>query len=321
MSSPTPRAVPSDDRIRRAVLDTAQSWMLQAPAGSGKTELLMQRFLACLATVEQPESVLAITFTRKAAAEMRSRILLALQSAAQSCQTEIAARPAHEQQSLQLARAVLDTSSALGWNILENPARLQVRTLDSFCESVAQRAPFKGLLGGAAQVTEDAQPLYELAAQRVIDQLADPGKRGDAVASLLVHLENDVRGARDLLASMLAQRDQWLHFLGRSDAFDASQQQSLRSKLETALALSVEEDLALVRARVQIALTSAQATELFALMRYSADQLASGTGSVIESDRIDRCQRRGRSDRIPEPECCVVARGKRRESACMARNL
>ncbi len=274
MSSPTPRTILSDTGVRRAVLDTAQSWMLQAPAGSGKTELLMQRYLACLATVEQPESVLAITFTRKAAAEMRSRILLALQRAAQLSQAEILVRPPHEQQSLQLARAVLDTSGALGWNILEYPARLQVRTLDSFCESVAQRAPFKGSLGGAAQVTEDARPLYELAAQRVIDQLADPGTRGDAVATLLCHLDNNVRDARDLLSGMLAQRDQWLHFLGRSDAFDPLQQQSLRSRLEAALTLSVEDDLTLVRACIQAVLSGAQAAELFELMRYSADQLA-----------------------------------------------
>jgi ATP-dependent exoDNAse (exonuclease V) beta subunit len=248
--------------------------MLQAPAGSGKTELLMQRFLACLATVEQPESVLAITFTRKAAAEMRSRILLALQGAAQLDQAEILIRPPHEQESLRLARAVLDTSDALGWNILDQPARLQVRTLDSFCESVAQRAPFKGLLGGAAQVREDAQPLYELAAQRVIDQLADVGARGDAIETVLTRLDNNVGDARNLLAAMLAQRDQWLHFLGRSDAFDPLQQQSLRGKLEAALALSVEEDLALVRACIQTAFNGAQVAELFALMRYSADQLA-----------------------------------------------
>lgn len=269
MNSPTPRVFPSDSAVRREVLDTTQSWMLQAPAGSGKTELLMQRYLACLATVEQPESVLAITFTRKAAAEMRSRILDALQGAQDPGDTRIANSVEHERQSLLLARTVLETSRELGWYILENPARLQVRTLDSFCEAVAQRAPFKGLLGGVAQVTEDAQPLYEQAAQRVIDQLAEPGTRGDAVETLLVHLDNDVGDARDLLATMLAQRDQWMHFLGRSDAFDGAQQESLRSKLEAALALSVEEDLAIVRAHCATVLSSEQATELFRLMRYA----------------------------------------------------
>jgi ATP-dependent exoDNAse (exonuclease V) beta subunit len=256
--------------------------MLQAPAGSGKTELLMQRFLSCLATVEQPESVLAITFTRKAAAEMRNRILLALQAARDLSDQEIALRPAHVRQSLQLARAVLETSAGLGWNILANPARLQVRTLDSFCEAVAQRAPFKGLLGGVAQIAEDAQPLYELAAQRVIDELASPGSRGDAVEQVLRYLDNNVRGARDLLATMLAQRDQWLHFLGRSDAFDASQQQGLRSRLEAALALSIDEELGLIRTQLAESLSSTQQAELFALMRYRAeDNLASG--SVIEA--------------------------------------
>jgi ATP-dependent exoDNAse (exonuclease V) beta subunit len=282
MSSPASGAPLSDAALRRNVLAPAQSWMLQAPAGSGKTELLMQRFLACLAMVEQPESVLAITFTRKAAAEMRNRILLALQGARDLSDQQIAARPPHERQSLQLARAVLTTSAAGGWNILSNPSRLQVRTLDSFCEAVAQRAPFKGLLGGVAQIAEDAQPLYELAAQRVIDELATPGSRGDAVEQLLRYLDNNVRGARDLLATMLAQRDQWLHFLGRSDAFDASQQQGLRSRLEAALALSIEEELGLIRTHVASSLSSAQQAELFALMRYRAqEQLASG--AVIET--------------------------------------
>jgi len=272
MSSPGPRIVPSDAAVRRAVLDTTQSWMLQAPAGSGKTELLMQRYLACLARVEQPESVLAITFTRKAAAEMRNRILGSLQQAEKLSAEDIALRPPHERESLGLARAVLATSEAKSWNLLEHPSRLQIRTLDSFCEAVAQRAPFKGMLGGPADVTEDALPIYQLAAQRVIDQLAEESARGDAVAALLSHLDNNVPGARNLLAAMLAQRDQWLHFLGRSDAFDEVQQQALRAKLEDALTLSVEEDLARVREVVTAALSASRAAELFGLMRYATGQ-------------------------------------------------
>src|SRR5438046_10645387 len=68
----------TDEPARRAASAPQASVLLEAPAGSGKTAVLTERFLRLLCTVADPAEILAITFTRKAAAEMRARVVRAL---------------------------------------------------------------------------------------------------------------------------------------------------------------------------------------------------------------------------------------------------
>jgi ATP-dependent exoDNAse (exonuclease V) beta subunit len=129
-----------DLRSRELSIDPARSILLQAPAGSGKTTVLTQRLLSLLSVVDEPEQILAITFTRKAAAEMRSRVIRAL-SVAASGNGEADAL------SLRLARAVLDRSHALRWGLLEQPGRLRIQTIDSFNFWLASQLPIASRAG------------------------------------------------------------------------------------------------------------------------------------------------------------------------------
>src|SRR5687768_6168998 len=74
----------ADATERERALDPTRSYIVQAPAGSGKTELLVRRYIKLLGTVERPEEILAVTFTRKAASEMKLRVFKGLPQARES---------------------------------------------------------------------------------------------------------------------------------------------------------------------------------------------------------------------------------------------
>ncbi|CAG0927290.1 partial DNA helicase II, partial [Planctomycetaceae bacterium] len=223
----------TDDKARQRALDPSSSFAVQAPAGSGKTELLMQRYLALLALVERPEQLLALTFTKKAAGEMSGRILKALARAREGC---VASAP-HEAKTLALAKAALERDLELGWSLLDNPSRLKVQTIDSFCSSIVRQMP---VLSGLSRyrITDEPEEFYREAASRVAALVEEDGPGGDAVRKALGHLGNSVKGLVERLVVMLGRRDQWLRHVRRGASAE-----DLRPFLEGCLSRVIASEL------------------------------------------------------------------------------
>jgi ATP-dependent exoDNAse (exonuclease V) beta subunit len=199
----------TDQKTRDEALDISCSVLVQAPAGSGKTELLALRFLKLLAVVEEPEQVLGITFAKAATAEIRHRILGKLEMARNFLESGTLPNP-EGAASLQIATAAYTNSNARGWRLLEQPHRLDIQTIDSLGLRIAHQMPLSGRPGGVLQPTEAATPFYRRAARRVLDRLGGDDKDlNAALRGLLLLRDSNLADCETLLAKMLATRDQW----------------------------------------------------------------------------------------------------------------
>ena len=200
-----------DDLARREALDTTQSIILQAPAGSGKTTILVQRFLALLTTVEAPESVLAMTFTRKAAAEMRGRIIEAIEDA----DSTTPPRNAVHARTRELARLAARHAAERDWQLERNPSRLRILTIDGLNRQLAAATPIAaGGIGDFAVIEHPDRLLREVARATLIDAERDPVLQSHS-DTVLRHLGNRWERAEELLVDMLRHRGRWLRHLMR----------------------------------------------------------------------------------------------------------
>jgi ATP-dependent exoDNAse (exonuclease V) beta subunit len=263
------RQRPSDQDVRDAALDPASSFVVQAPAGSGKTGLLIQRYLRLLATVDHPEEIVAITFTRKAAAEMRDRVLDALVDAQTLALAEHGhsggVGDPHREKTIALARAVLERDAQAGWALLAQPGRLRILTIDALCRSIATQMPWLSRLGGDARIVEDVSPLYRRAARDVVSLLHDDTPWSGHVATLVAHLDGDVGRFERMLVEMLSRRDQWLRYLLPGRVASGRR----RAELEAELARAVGDALRALRAAVPPELTD----DLIAACAYAGETL------------------------------------------------
>jgi ATP-dependent exoDNAse (exonuclease V) beta subunit len=272
-----------DADARAQALDVRRSWLVQAPAGSGKTELLIGRFLALLAIVDRPASIVAMTFTRKAAAEMRERVVAALRDA----DTEAVAGPqlpAHAQLTRRLARAALARDRQQRWQLLEQPSRLRIITIDAMATALARQAPVTSGLGALPRFVDDADILYVEAARAALEAAG-----GDDAnwRTFVTWLDNDAGAATRLLAQMLAARDRWPARIFSDDPA------TLRADVERVLDLEIRAALRGVRDRMPAHL----ATALPAHARHALEHFEStGTGPPF----IDALRALARNAALPD---------------------
>jgi ATP-dependent exoDNAse (exonuclease V) beta subunit len=230
---------PADKRARVEAIDPALSVLVDAPAGSGKTDLLTRRFLRLLAEVDDPAQIVAITFTRAAAAEMRHRILSKIEEAAHS-----GASTGDEFSMESLAARAVARSRAMGWDLLNLPSLLRVSTIDSFCREVALRQPLLTTLGGNLDVSEEPDALYRRAARRTLEQIGEdaPPALAQAIEKLLEWRDNNWTELEDHLVTMLKKRDRWMQEFWLSDFAreDEALWERLRQKLERPFTRAIE---------------------------------------------------------------------------------
>jgi ATP-dependent exoDNAse (exonuclease V) beta subunit len=238
-----PAAAAMDDApARAAALDPLASFIVEAPAGSGKTGLLVQRFLKLLGEdgeqsgIAQPEEVLAMTFTRKATAEMHERVLKELQAAADDAPLKDAAN-GFERETRALAGAALARSARLGWDLLAQPRRLNIRSILSVCVELANAMPLVSGSGGRQEPLEFAGPLYRRAARQTLLQLGgEDAALSRALTTVLLHRDGSLADCERLLASMLEAREQWGELIPLDGPLDDAHLDTVvRARLERSL--------------------------------------------------------------------------------------
>ena len=137
--------------------------------------------------------------------------------------------PMHERRSWELAHDALARNDELGWHLLEHPARLAIRTIDSFCAGLVRSMPWLSELGGMPEITDDARAHYEAAARATLIWPTISRKSASRWNTWMW-----TQAAKDAIADMLGQRDQWLPLLAHG---------SDRESMEEWLADAIGEDL------------------------------------------------------------------------------
>ncbi|MCL6622850.1 MAG: UvrD-helicase domain-containing protein [Syntrophobacterales bacterium] len=209
-------SAPVDQGARDQALHPGRSFHIEAPAGSGKTAVLLARYLGLLSTVSDPGEIVALTFTRKAAGELRSRVVQVFLNRAdpdpEASPVKLLLQELASRAFRHLDRLGLSPTEALA------PERLQILTFHSLCSQLVALAPQEAGLPLEFTLVEgaEAQWLLEEALEELRRRLAarPPGDVGrQALERRLVRLNNNWQALAGELASLISRRDCLRDFL------------------------------------------------------------------------------------------------------------
>ncbi len=198
---------PADNEARKLALDITRSHHVEAPAGSGKTMLLVARFLKLLSCARHPNEILALTFTNKAAGEMKARIAGLLQKASSGLD------PADDLEAslLESAKEALKHHEAHRFLLL-SPEGLQVTTFHGFCYTIVKRAPLEAEVSPESVVIEEEEQglvLDESIREMIGDILSMPEGAAErrAFEARLLRLNNRLPALVGEIKDLIRKRD------------------------------------------------------------------------------------------------------------------
>jgi hypothetical protein len=177
-------AIDRDSEARQRAVDPRFNVTLEASAGTGKTRVLVDRYINLLRAGIDPANILAITFTRKAATEMRERIVATLRSAA--------------------ARGEL---SPARWRELRDRIDdIAISTIDAFCLSLLREFPLEADLDPGFDVADETEVprLIDESLDRALRTCRNLARDDEHIALMFAQLGD--RRARRGLAALLNRR-------------------------------------------------------------------------------------------------------------------
>ena len=185
--------VPESTRLAQLeASDPKASAWVSANAGSGKTYVLSQRIIRLLLDDVKPGKILALTFTKAAAANMANRVF-AILSAWVTLDDAALAREIERLDGVSPSPARLSLARRLFARAVETPGGLKIQTIHAFCERVLHLFPFEANVAARFEVLDDAAAAELMAAARA-HVLTNAARDDDPALAQALALVNEVAG-------------------------------------------------------------------------------------------------------------------------------